>query len=330
MPVSPDDPQTDIDIDFDARRRDEVRDYLERKYGHQHVATVCTFNTFWARSAVRDVGKAMGFPPGDIDRLAKRLPHHICADEIKEAIEKYPELRESGIPVERYSRLFAICQSLAGAPRHIGTHLGGVVVSRVPLMQITPLQMAARGVVITQMDKDDVEEAGLINLDLLSLRMLSAVEDSVRSSGVDYESIPLDDKATYQMLNAGETIGAFQLESPAQRALQARLGASAIEDIVASVALIRPGPVQGNMVEPFVARRRGLEEVTYIHPSLERILRKTFGVVLYQEQVIEIASEIAGFTPGESDRLRKVMTHYRSRVEMDEIGREFVKKLTAR
>ncbi|MEW6107267.1 MAG: DNA polymerase III subunit alpha, partial [Bacillota bacterium] len=315
----------DIDIDFDARRRDEVRDYLQRKYGPERVATVCTFNTFQARSAVRDVGKAMGLPPGDIDRLAKRLPH-MCADEIRAAFERYPELRESGISVEKYSRLFDVCQALAGVPRHIGTHLGGVVASRVPLVRVTPLQMAARGVVITQFDKDDVEEVGLIKLDLLSLRMLAAVEDSVRLSGVDYQHIPLDDEATYEMLNAGETIGAFQLESPAQRALQGRLGASTIEDIVASVALIRPGPVQGNMVEPFVARRRGLEDVTYVHPSLERILKKTYGVVLYQEQVIEIATAIAGFTPGESDRLRKVMTHYRSRAEMDEIGKEFVRK----
>ncbi len=317
----------DIDIDFDARRRDEVRDYLQRRYGPERVATVCTFNTFQARSAVRDVGKAMGFPPGDIDRLAKRIPH-MCADEIGEAIEKYPELRGSGIPFERYSQLFDVCRALAGAPRHIGTHLGGVVVSRIPLATVTPLEMAARGVVITQFDKDDVEEVGLIKLDLLSLRMLAAVEDSVRSSGIDYQRIPLDDKATYEMLNAGDTIGAFQLESPAQRALQSRLGASAIEDIVASVALIRPGPVQGNMVEPFIARRRGLEEVTYVHPSLERILGKTYGVVLYQEQVIEIATAVAGFTPGESDRLRKVMTHYRSRAEMDAIGKEFLEKAT--
>ncbi|MGE5593678.1 MAG: DNA polymerase III subunit alpha [Betaproteobacteria bacterium] len=315
----------DIDIDFDARRRDEVRHYLQRKYGPERVATVCTFNTFQARSAVRDVGKAMGFPPEDIDMLAKRLPY-ICADEIRPAFEKYPELRGSGISIERYSCLFKVCEALAGVPRHIGTHLGGVVASRVPLVRLTPLQMAARGVVITQFDKDDVEEIGLIKLDLLSLRMLAAVDDSVSLSGVDYQHIPLEDSATYEMLNAGETIGAFQLESPAQRALQGRLGASTIEDIVASVALIRPGPVQGNMVEPFVARRRGLEEVTYAHPGLERILKKTYGVVLYQEQVIEIATAIAGFTPGESDRLRKVMTHYRSRAEMDEIGREFVKK----
>jgi error-prone DNA polymerase len=315
----------DIDIDFDARRRDEVKRYVRHKYGTEHVATVCTFNTFKARSAVRDVGKVLGISGSDLDRLAKRLPH-IYADEIEIAIKKYPELYSGDISFDEYLRLFEVCHALAGLPRHIGTHLGGLVVSRIPLAEVSPLQVSAGGDVIVQFDKDDVEEIGLIKLDLLSLRMLSAVEDSVASSRVDPEKIPLDDDATYKMVNKGETIGVFQLESPAQRALQGRLGASDIEDIVASIALIRPGPIQGNMVEPFIARRKGQEDVTYIHPALEKILGKTYGVVLYQEQVIEIASAIAGFTPGEADRLRKVMTHHRSRAEMDEIGKEFVKK----
>lgn len=315
----------DIDIDFDARRRDEVKRYVRHKYGTEHVATVCTFNTFKARSAVRDVGKVLGISGSDLDRLAKRLPH-IYADEIEIAIKKYPELYSGDISFDEYLRLFEVCHALAGLPRHIGTHLGGLVVSRIPLAEVSPLQVSAGGDVIVQFDKDDVEEIGLIKLDLLSLRMLSAVEDSVASSRVDPEKIPLDDDATYKMVNKGGTIGVFQLESPAQRALQGRLGASDIEDIVASIALIRPGPIQGNMVEPFIARRKGQEEVTYIHPALEKILGKTYGVVLYQEQVIEIASAIAGFTPGEADRLRKVMTRHRSRAEMDEIGKEFVKK----
>lgn len=315
----------DIDVDFDARRRDEVKRYVRRKYGTEHVATVCTFNTFKARSAVRDVGKVMGISEIDLDRLAKRLPH-VYADEIKTAIKKYPELYNGDISFNEYLRLFEICHDLAGLPRHIGTHLGGLVVSRIPLAEVAPLQVSARGDVIIQLDKDDVEEIGLIKLDLLSLRMLSAIEDSTSSIGIDLGKIPLDDDATYKMINEGETIGVFQLESPAQRALQGRLGASDMEDIIASIALIRPGPIQGNMVEPFIARRRGLEEVTYIHPALEKILEKTYGVVLYQEQVIEIASAIAGFTPGEADRLRKVMTRHRSRAEMDEIGKEFVKK----
>lgn len=206
-----------------------------------------------------------------------------------------------------------------------------MVISGEPLLNITPLQKSAKGVMVTQFDKDYVEELGLVKLDLLCLRTLSAVEDSIelireRDSSFDYDAIPYDDKPTYEMLNRGETIGVFQLESPAQRALQTRLQADNIEDIVASVALIRPGPIEGNMVEPYIARRLGKESVSFLHPKLKPILEKTYGVVLFQEQVIQIATAIAGFTPGESDRLRRVMTHKRSRKDMEEIGKEFIRR----
>lgn len=320
----------DIDIDFDSRHRDKVAEYIYQKYGRDKVASVCTYNTFQARSAIRDVGKALDFPAAELDRIAKKMPW-IHADDIEGALERFPELRDSGLPWEKYRRLFTICANIAGFPRFIGTHLGGIVVSRDPLTNVTPLQEAAKGVVVSQFDKDFIEDLGLVKLDLLSLRTMSAIEDSllnIRSQGkqLDYERIPLDDKQTFARLNQGETIGIFQLESPAQRALQSRLGASELEDIVASVALIRPGPIKGNMVEPFIARRQGLEPVTYLHPKLQPILEKTYGVVLFQEQVLEIAQAIAGFTPGEADRLRRVMSHVRSRQDMEKIGQEFVEK----
>jgi len=323
----------DIDIDFDSRYRDRISTYLYQKYGADKVATVCTYNTFRARSAFRDLAKAMDFPAPEIDRLAKKLPY-IHADQIDLAIERFPELRESGIDSPRFRELLGYCAAISGFPRFIGTHLGGIVVSRHPLASVTPLQEAAKGVVVTQYDKDFVEDLGLIKLDLLSLRTMAAIEDSALTiresdSGFDYETIPLDDKATFEMVNRGETVGVFQLESPAQRALQSRLNASGMEDIIASVALIRPGPIKGNMVEPFIARRQGQEPVTYLHPQLKPILEKTYGVVLFQEQVIEIATVIAGFTPGEADRLRRVMTHARSHREMADIGAEFIKKATA-
>ena len=364
----------DIDIDFESERRDDVARYVYQRYGEEHVASVCTFNTFQGRSAVRDFGRVLGFPQSDIDRLAKTLPH-VPADAVRAAFSRYPEMRDSGIPAWKFELLLTLAESVAGYPRHIGTHLGGLVISSEPLTCVTPLQMAAKGVAITQFDKDTIEDLGLIKLDLLSLRTLGAVEhavDMVRGSGAtgdnratggggatdgggvtggshsdarsdgsrsgscpgadpgfDFDRIPHGDRATYEMLNAGATIGVFQLESPAQRALQTRLGADSFEDIVASVALIRPGPIQGNMVEPFIARRRGEEEVTYIDPRLAPILDKTYGVVLYQEQVIQIATTIAGFAPGEADRLRKVMTHFRSMREMEEIGRDFVAKAVA-
>lgn len=321
----------DVDIDFQADRRDEVADYVYKRYGSGYVASVCTFNTFQARSAVRDVGKALGIPEHEVDRLAKMLPH-IPADGVRAAFSRYPELRDSGIQPHRFDLLIDICARLTGLPRHIGTHLGGMVISGEPLTCVTPLQMSAKGVPITQFDKDSIEDLGLIKLDLLSLRTLCAVEyagELIKEPSFDYDAIPHGDESIYSMLRSGQTIGVFQLESPAQRALQSRLGADCFEDIVASVALIRPGPIQGNMVEPFVARRLKQEEVYYVDPRLEPILNKTYGVVLYQEQVIQIATAVAGFTPGESDRLRKVMTHYRSVAEMEAIGQNFIAKAVA-
>lgn len=320
----------DIDIDFDARYRDQVAGYVYRKYGDEHVASVGTYNTFRARSAVRDLGKAMGFSLEECDRIAKLFPH-AHADAIPALLERLPELRKSDLKEEKYRQLFDFCTQVAGLPRFMGTHLGGLVISRHPLTAITPLQQAAKGVVVTQFDKEAVELLGLVKLDLLSLRMMSALDDTIRiisreKAGFREERIPEEDRDTFQMVNRGDTIGVFQLESPAQRALQKRLGASRQEDLVASLALIRPGPIKGNMVEPFIKRKQGLEEVTYLHPKLEPILKKTRGVVLFQEQVIEIAMAVAGFTPGEADRLRRVMSHSRSRQEMEELGRFFVAK----
>jgi error-prone DNA polymerase len=340
----------DIDIDFEGGSRDEVIQYVIHKYGGKDldcVAGVCTFSTYRARSALRDVGLVLGFSQDELGKLAKKFPH-VAADNMFEAICRYPELKKSGISFERYSQLFEICEGLASIPRFSGTHLGGIVISREPLTCVTPLLMGASNRMITQFDKRWIEELGLVKLDFLSLRTLSAINDCVKQiqchceegstrycssadmSDFDYDSIPLDDQGVYSMLQSGETIGVFQLESPAQRALQTRLGSDRFEDIVASVALIRPGPIEGNMVEPFIACRIGEQSPSYLHLSLDKILKKTYGVVLYQEQVIQIATEIAGFTPGESDKLRKVMTHARSRVDMDEIGHVFIQRAIAR
>lgn len=322
----------DIDIDFDARRRDEVAAYIYRKYGRDKVAAVCTYNTYHARSAIRDLGKAMGFGEAEIDYLAKRMPYFARADDLPAVISRLPELRQSGIPWHKYEQLIQASARVANLPRFTGTHLGGLVISRRPLLEVTPLQINAKGVAVTQFDKEYVEELGLVKLDLLSLRTLSAVDDASRmltGTGFDYEKIAAEDPETYAMLGTGETIGVFQLESPAQRALQARLGADRFEDLVASVAIIRPGPIQGNMVEPYLARRRGQEEITYLHPKLKPILEKTYGVVLFQEQVIEIATAVAGFTPGEADQLRRVMTKARNPEDMADIGRLFIEKAIA-
>ncbi len=327
----------DIDIDFEAHRRDEVAAYVYERYGKDHVSAVATYHTYHAKGAIREVGKVLGLPTEEIDAVAKRMPH-VPADAIDRALRHYPELR----PVARqarattrcYRRWLKLAQALAGLPRHLGTHSSGLVISADPLTDVTPLQMSAKGVPVSQFDKDDVEALGLMKLDLLFLRMLAAVNTSTeavrrRDPTFDYDQIPDGDARTYARLRRGDTIGAFQLESPAQRALHPRLKPRTFEDIVASVALIRPGPIKGDMVQPFIARRNNEEPVTYVHPKLEPILKKTYGIVLFQEQIIEIARTVAGFTPGEADRLRRAMSSFRSQAEMDRIGEQFIEKAIA-
>lgn len=319
----------DIDVDFDARRRDEVAEYVIRRYGPDRVAGVCTFQCFQARGALRETAKVLGVPEHTGRRIASLMPH-LSAAALPQAIESFPELRDGGIPWHKLRLLIELAAALDGLPRHIGTHLGGLVISAQPLTSLSPLQMAAKGIRIIGFDKEDIEELGLFKLDLLALRMLGAVDDSVRWTSVEYERLPLDDVPTYDMLRAGETVGAFQLESPAQRSLHQRLQPDNYEDIVASVALIRPGPVQANMVGPFVARRHGKEPVVFTDPRLERILGRTYGVVLFQEQVIELAVEIAGFSPGEADQLRRLMTHQRDQEALAEMAEDFVRRALAR
>lgn len=324
----------DIDIDFESRCRDQVIDYVYQRYGEDRVARVATYSTFQARSALREVGKALGFAEEELGLMARKLPH-THADNIRKMMALLPELKNSPLHEERCRFLLDVCEKIAGFPRFLGMHLGGVVISDVPLLELTPLQKSASGPVMSHFDKDDVEELGLVKLDLLSLRTLSVVHDTLDSlaqegRGIDYDAIPMDDADSYAMIRQADTIGVFQLESPAQRALQARLEAGKIEDIVASMGLIRPGPIKGNMVEPYIERRQGRAVVEYLHPLLQPILENTYGVVLFQEQVIEIAIAIAGFTAGEADQLRRVMTHARSRKAMEEIGAMFVSRAVSR
>lgn len=325
----------DIDMDFDARRRDEVADYVRQRYGADRVAAVATYQSFRARLAVRQVGKVLGFPADVLDELAKSLPTRSLSKlEDAEAWEEVPELRALNLP-PAYRRVVEWARCLEGLPRHIGTHLGGLVISGEPLEQVTPVEPSAKGVALTQFDKRDVEQLGLLKLDLLSLRTFTALEythAAIRAEAPTFreEEMELEHPEVYRRLAAADSIGVFQLESPAQRALARRLEPDRFEDLVASLALIRPGPIKGNMVDPFVARRRGDEPVQYPHPDLEPILKKTYGVVLFQEQVIAIASTLAGFTPGEADQLRRVMTHARSEADMADLGQLFLDKATAR
>ena len=323
----------DIDIDFDAARRDEVIDYIYNRYGEDKVAMVCTVSTLKARSSLRDIGKAMGFANDDISAIASAIPH-IGGKRIRDAMNKLPELKNSNLPINRLEALIDICEKVDNFPRHLSVHLGAVVICKGLLTELVPLEWATKGVVVTQYDKDDIEALGLVKMDILGLRNLSAIEDSLEpikeNHGVDLDidNIPLDDEATYEMLRTGNTVGCFQVESPGMRGLLGRLQPEVFVDIIAQISLFRPGPMQADMITPFIARRHGLEEISYLHPSLEPALAETYGVILYQEQVISVSHALAGFSYGQSDSLRRAMTKDRSQEEMEKIKESFLKGAT--
>ncbi|MFQ5809586.1 MAG: DNA polymerase III subunit alpha, partial [Armatimonadota bacterium] len=320
----------DIDVDYCSRRRDEVTEYVYRKYGEGHVAAVCTLNTFQARSAIREVGKALALDPEDIDRMAKAFPY-ISAAEIPDAFETVPEVRDANIDVSNKRDLIEICQLISGFPRHLSVHVGGLVITREPLTDIVPLEWAAKGVVVAQYDKDDIEALGLVKMDVLGLRIHTAIADCLeyieKGHGIklETEKIPLDDEATFELIRSTNTIAMFQLESPGQRNLLGRSQPETFEELITQISLFRPGPVQSDMISPYLRRRHGEEPVTYPHPALEPILEVTHGVIIYQEQILQIGHALAGFTPGEADRLRRAMTTNRSSTEMRALRESFIK-----
>jgi len=322
-------PDIDIDIDFDSRRRDEMIEYVARRYGPEHTAMVATINTYNARSAIREVGKALGLPETLIDRISKSMPY-IAAGRIRDAIASLPELRGSGFDAGALKELLDICEAIDGLPRHLSVHLGGVVISRDPITNFTPLEVSAKGVIVCQFDKDDIEALGLVKMDMLGLRNLSAIEEALhiiretRGEAPDLGRIPLDDPKTYELLRSARTVGVFQLESPGMRGLLSGLQPTRFDDIIANISLFRPGPMQADMIGPFLARRHGKEPIEYLDPSVEPVLAETYGVILYQEQVLEVASALAGFTLGQSDSLRRAMTHDRSHEEMAKLRGAFL------
>ncbi len=325
----------DIDIDFDALRRDEVIAYIYRRYGEDKVAMVSTVSTLCARSSIRDIGKAMDFPKEDVDKLARSMPH-FRAGRISEAIEKLPELQNGELPMHRLKELVSICERIDSFPRHLGVHLGGVVVGKGPLTDLVPLEWATKGVKVSQFDKDDIEELGLVKMDILGLRNLSAIERTlelirqVRGIDLDIDHLPHDDPKTYELLRSTKTVGLFQLESPGMRGLLGRLQPTKFDDIIANISLFRPGPMHADMINPFIARRHGDEPISYTHPDMEPALKETYGVIVYQEQVLKVAMAVAGFTPGQADSLRRAMTTDRSQEEMEKIKASFIESAVSR
>jgi error-prone DNA polymerase len=304
----------DIDLDFDAARREEVIQYLYREYGEAHVAMACTFSTFRRRSAMRDVGKVLGLSPP--------------------AIAGVQRLVEDGQEPEAGSataRLLDLAQQIEGLPRHLGIHSGGTVITGAPLMGRVPTEPATMpGRVVVQWDKEGLEDAGLIKVDVLGLRMLSALSEAVALAGAatgkapNLDRLSFDDPAVYEMIGAADTIGVFQLESRAQTQLQPVLRARCFNDLVISISLIRPGPVQGNMVHPFLRRWRGLEAVTYAHPALEPALGETLGVILFQEQVLKVARDLAGFSAGQGELLRRALGARRATEAIEKLRGDFL------
>jgi error-prone DNA polymerase len=340
------DTMPDIDIDFAADRRDEVIAYVYQRYGADHAAMVCNVVTYRERSAVRDVARALAFPPDEIGRLEAAVLEQVRGRRAEEQGSGGAEERRSGgagehpafpnpqIPA-RIQLLTDLASQLIGTPRHLSVHVGGILITAQPLVEVVPLERATKpGIVVAQWNKDAIEDAGLIKIDLLSLRTLGMLTEACawigRESPLDLDALPLDDPAVYALMAEGDVIGCFQVESRAQAQMLPRLKPTCFEDLIIEVSIVRPGPIQGGMVHPYLRRRQGLEPVTYLHPLLEPILRETLGVIIFQEQVIRVAVALAGFTPGEADLLRRAMSRSRSAEAMAELHQRFLDGARAR
>ncbi len=301
----------DIDIDFCFERREEVIDYVVEKYGSDHVAQIITFGTMMARGAIRDVGRVLNLPLAEVDRIAKLVPEELGVT-LERALQTSPELRQLYDEDPEVRNLVELARAIEGMPRHASTHAAGIVISREPLINYVPLQRTG-DTVTTQFPKEIVEEIGLLKMDLLGLRTLTVIDNTLEivfemnKIRLNPDQFPLDDRLTYELLASGETVGVFQLESTGMRHLLKSMKPERFEDLIALVALYRPGPLGSGMVEDFINRKNGQTPVQYLHPALEPILSETYGVILYQEQVMQIACELAGFTMAQADSLRRAM-----------------------
>jgi len=325
----------DVDLDFSREVREKLILRVYERYGREHVGLVCSFPTYRLRSAVRDVGKALGLPEAELDRLAK-LSEHRSADHLREEMSRYPEVRARlGVPPWR--DLVDLAEQIRGFPRHVSQHVGGMVISSKPLVGLVPLEKARMpGRIVCQWDKDSIDDARMVKVDFLALGMLSLVDycldeiETRRGVRIDLSRIDFDDPAVYDMICQGDTVGVFQVESRAQMQTLPRTRPRSLEDLTVEVAIIRPGPIVGKAVNPYILRRQGKEPVTYDHPSLEPVLKETLGVILYQEQVIQAAMAIAGFTAGQADQMRRAMSRKRSREAMAAMWEEFRQGALAR
>ncbi len=322
----------DIDIDFCMERRDEVIAYVTEKYGN--VAQIITFGSMNAKAVIRDVGRAMAMPYSDADRIAKLVPNRLNIT-LDDAIKEEPRFKEFEKKDERVKSLLDIARRLEGLPRHASTHAAGVVISPAPLTEFMPLYKANRGEITTQYPMEDIEKLGLLKMDFLGLRTLTVIrktEELIRSKyekDFNIENIPLDDKDTYKLLSDARTFGVFQLESSGLRDILRKLKPEVFEDVIALVALYRPGPLGSGMVDDFIKRKHGTVSIKNIVPQLDDILKETYGVILYQEQVMRIAGTLGGFSMGAADTLRRAMGKKKPE-EMAQQREKFVKGAAAK
>jgi DNA polymerase-3 subunit alpha len=302
----------DIDIDFCMRRRGEVIEYVTQKYGRENVAQIITFGTMAAKAAVKDVGRAMDIPYGEVDRLAKLIPTTLGID-LETALAEAPLLKAAINSDEKLKDLMSVALRLEGLARHASTHAAGVVISPRPLTDIVPVYKTNRDEITTQYDMNALERVGLLKMDFLGLTTLTVLQDTVRmieknrGVKVDIDNLTLDDSETYKLFARADTTAIFQFESHGMRDILRRYQPSRIEDLTALNALYRPGPIQGGMIDDFINRKTGKTKVNYELPQLKGILEETYGVILYQEQVMQIANLLASFSLGEADILRRAM-----------------------
>ncbi len=324
----------DIDVDFEDARRGEVIDYVSRKYGQDHVAQIITFGTMLARAAIRDVGRTMGLGYGEVDRIAKAVPNQLGI-RLEEALEISPPLREMAESDPQIGRLIDIAKQLEGVARNASTHAAGVVISREPLTELMPLQKATNSdALMTQYEMHGVESLGLLKFDFLGLSNLTILRQAVDLIAehrgierIDLDHIPLDDARTFALLSSGETTGVFQLESAGMRRYIRELRPSTVYDLAAMVALFRPGPMDN--IPLYIRRKHGLEPVTYLHPLLEPYLEKTFGVFVYQEDIMAAAIALGGFTGPEADTLGYAIRKKKAKL-MGEMKGKFVSQAAER
>ena len=323
----------DIDIDFEHERREEVMQYVYRKYGREHAALTAAVVTYRPRSAIRDVGKALGLSLDQVDRLARNISWWDDGERTPQRVHQAGFNSRNTL----ISTVLDLASEIIGFPRHLSQHTGGFLISREPLYNLVPVENAAMAKrTVIQWDKNDLDALGLLKVDCLALGMLTAIHRAFdliqkhQNIALTMSSIPAEDPAVYDMISRADTVGVFQIESRAQMAMLPRLRPACFYDLVIEVAIVRPGPIQGDMVHPYLKRRRGEEPITYPSEAVRQVLERTLGVPIFQEQVIKLAMVAAGFTPGEADGLRRSMTAWHRRGGLENYERKLINGMQKR